>query len=146
MQPVIHLNWLAIVVSIIASFAIGAVWYGPLFGRAWARGLGFPDDMKPSGSEIARAFTLNLLGIFLMAYVLAHNVLVWRPSTWSVGVDATAARYGFFAPFSSWLGFMVPLFLNAVAFERKSWTVTAIGAGYQLISLIAMGMILAYWQ
>ena len=39
MQPQIHLNWIAIVVAVIASFAVGGLWYGPLFGgpgrRRW---------------------------------------------------------------------------------------------------------------
>jgi len=146
MQPPIHLNWLAVLTSVVASFAIGSLWYGPLFGKIWARAMGFAEGMKPSGADIARGSILNLIGTFLMAYVLAHDVSVWRPSTWHAGADAAAYRYGFFAGLFVWLGFIVPVLLNAVAFEKKSWKVFGIGAGFQFLSLQAMGMILSFWR
>ena len=80
------------------------------------------------------------------SYVLAHEVVVWRPSTWNAGADAAPAVYGFFAAFFVWLGFIVPILLNGVAFERKSWKVFGIGAGYQALSLVAMAMILSFWR
>ena len=146
MYPEIHLNWLAVLVSVVASFAIGSLWYGPLFGKIWANAMGFGDAMKPTGAEIAKGSLLNLLGTFLMAYVLAHDVAVWRPSTWKAGEDSAAHLYGFFAGFFVWLGFIVPVLLNGVAFERKSWKVFGIGAGFQFLSLQAMGMILSFWR
>jgi hypothetical protein len=146
MQPQIHLNWLAVVTSVVASFAIGSLWYGPLFGKVWANAMGFGGDMKPTGADIARGSILNLVGTFLMAYVLAHDVSVWRPSTWNAGADQGPHVYGFFAGFFVWLGFIVPILLNGIAFERKSWKVFAIGAGFQFLSLQAMGMILSFWR
>jgi hypothetical protein len=146
MQPEIHPNWLAVVASVVASFAIGSLWYGPLFGKIWANAMGFGDAAKPTGAEIAKGSLLNLLGTVLMAYVLAHDVAVWRPSTWKVGADNPAHLYGFFAGFFVWLGFVVPILLNGVAFERKSWKVFGIAAGFQFLSLQAMGMILAFWR
>ena len=35
MQPVFHLNWLAIAAAVVANIGIGFVWYGPVFGSAW---------------------------------------------------------------------------------------------------------------
>jgi hypothetical protein len=146
MQPNIHLNWLAILVSVVASFAIGSLWYGPLFATIWAKAMGFGDDRKPTGAEIAKGSVLNLVGTFLMAYVLAHDVSVWRPSSWNAGADKAPWTYGFYAGLFVWLGFIVPVLLNGVAFERKSWKVFGIGAGFQFLSLQAMGMILSFWR
>jgi hypothetical protein len=145
MQPEIHLNWLAVITSVVASFALGSLWYGPLFSKVWANAMGF-GDMKPSGAEIARGSILNLVGTFFMAYVLAHDVLVWRPSTWKAGVDSAPHVYGFFAGLFIWIGFVVPILLNGVAFERKSWKVFGIAAGFQFLSLQLMGMILSFWR
>jgi hypothetical protein len=108
MQPEIHLNWLAVLASVVASFALGSLWYGPLFSNVWANAMGF-GDAKPTGAEIARGSILNLVGTFLMAYVLAHDVLVWRPSTWKAGVDSAPHVYGFFAGLFVWIGFVVPI-------------------------------------
>ena len=145
MQPEIHLNWLAIAASVIGSFALGGLWYGPLFGKAWQRAIGFA-DVKPAGAEIAKGSALNVFGTLLMAFVLAHEVSVWRPSAWNAGADAAASVYGFFAGFFIWLGFVVPVLLNGVAFERKSWKVFGINAVYQFLSLQLMAMILSFWR
>ena len=82
--------------------------------------------------------------LFLTSYVLAHNVAVWQ--TWGSGSDQAPWVYGFYAGFFTWLGFILPILLNSVAFERKSWTAFGIQLGYQFISLQIMGMILSYWR
>ena len=146
MQPQIHLNWLAIVVAVVASFLVGGLWYGPLFGSAWKREMGVPPDARPAGSEMAKSLLLNLFGTFLMAFVLAHDVLGWRPSAWNAGADAAPAVYGFFAAFFAWIGFVVPVLLNGVAFEKKSWKLFSINAAFQLVSLLILGMILTFWR
>jgi hypothetical protein len=33
----VHVNWLAILVAALAGLAVGGIWYGPLFGKAWMR-------------------------------------------------------------------------------------------------------------
>lgn len=146
MQPQIHLNWLAIGVSVVVSFLVGGLWYGPLFGAAWKKEMGVPADAKPAGGEIGKSLLLNVIGTFLTAFVLAHDVLGWRPSAWNAGTDAAPAVYGFFAGFFAWLGFMVPVLLNGVAFERKSWRLFFINAAFQFVSLQIIGMILTFWR
>ena len=39
-----QLNWLAILVATVAAFALGGVWYGPVFGKAWQRLVGISDE------------------------------------------------------------------------------------------------------
>jgi len=146
MQPQIHLNWLAIVVSVVVAFLVGGLWYGPLFGKVWQKEMGVPLDAKPTGSEMGKSLSLNVIGTFLIAFVLAHDVLGWRPSAWNAGADAPPAVYGFFAAFFAWLGFMVPVLLNGVAFERKSWRLFFINAAHQFVSLQIIGMILTFWR
>jgi hypothetical protein len=138
----IHVNYLAVLVAAVASFALGGLWYGPLFGKAWAKAQGM-GEMKPSGAEIGRAFALNILGLLLMSWVLAHHVVVWMPTK---PPGAPDVQLGLAAGFFNWLGFVVPMLLNSVAFEKKSWKVFGINAGYQVISLLVMGVILAVWH
>ncbi len=81
MQPHLHLNGFAILVSAVVSFALGSVWDGVLFVKPWQRAMGFDADRKPSGAEIAKGSLLNVVGTALMAFVLAHDVMIlsfWR--------------------------------------------------------------------
>jgi hypothetical protein len=144
MDPSIHPNFLAILVSAAASWVLGGLWYAPLFGKAWKQAMGIPADAKPSG--MGKALALNAFGILLMAFVMSHSVAVWRASAWGLGPDKAPYVYGFFGGFFNWLGFIVPMLLNTVAFEGRSWKVFAINAAYQFVSLQIIGMILAFWR
>lgn len=146
MQPDIHLNYWAILVAMIASVALGFLWYGPIFGKAWMKEMGISPDRKPDPKLMRRGLILMVIGSFLTAYVLAHGVEVWRPSVWKAGADAPAAVYGFFGGFFTWIGFYVPLLLSGVAWENKSWKLYSINAAYYFVMLQAVGMILAFWR
>ncbi len=146
MQPEIHVNYLAILAAIVANMVLSFLWYGPLFGKAWAKQVGLPMDQKPAPSVMVRAMILMVVGSFLTAYVLAHSAEVWRPSTWKAGPDEANWTYGHAAGFFTWVGFYVPQLLNSVAWEMKSWKLFGINAGYHFVALQAMGMILAFWR
>jgi hypothetical protein len=146
MHPDIHLNWIAIAVSVVVSFAVGGLWYGPLFGAAWRKEMGVPADAKPMGGAMGKSLGINIVGTFLTAFVLAHEVAVWRPSVWHAGADSAPAVYGFFAGFFTWLGFAVPVLLNGVSFEGKSGKLFAINAAFLFVSFEIIAMILSFWR
>jgi hypothetical protein len=144
MHPHLQANGLAILVSAIVSFALGSLWYGPLFGRVWQRAMGFAT--KPARAEIARGSAINLIATFFIALGLTHNVLIWRPSTWQAGPDEAPWTYAVFAGLQVWLFFIIPMLLNGVAFERKPWRVFFLNAAFHLLSVMTMAMILSYWH
>ena len=145
MHPEIHVNWLAVLSAVAASFFLGGIWYSPRFAKFWGQEKP-PDASSCHGKGMAQAFGLNLFGTLLMAYVLAHSVAIWRPSTWGTGADQAPQVYGFFGGFFLWLGFVVPLNLNRVGFEKLGWRTFALHVSYQFVSLQAMAMILAFWR
>ena len=146
MHPQIHVNFLAVIAAMIASMVIGFLWYGPIFGKSWMQEMKWPADHKPDPSVMRRAFILMIIGTFLTAYVMAHEVQIWRPSVWGVGSDASNATYGFFAGFFVWLGFYVPVLLGQVGWENKSWKLFWINASHAFVTLQVVAMILANWR
>ncbi|MFQ6616015.1 MAG: DUF1761 domain-containing protein [Fidelibacterota bacterium] len=136
---------LAILVAVVANFVLGFVWYTPLFGRPWAKEMGFDPDQKIPGSEMVRGMIFMVIGNFLLAYVLAHNIAVWNPETWGLGpsemsVVSTAGQAAFF----TWLGFFLPVDLGRVAWEKKSWKLFGINTGYHFATLLVASLILVY--
>jgi hypothetical protein len=146
MQPQLTMNWLAMLVSVIACFVFGGTWYGPLFGKAWGTAMGFNMDQKPDPKVMKRAFALQILGSCLMVFVMAHVVQVWRPSVWNAGPDQPSCIYAVSAAVFTWLGFYVPLQLSKIAWENKPWKVFFINAGHDIIQLMFVAMILSYWR
>lgn len=147
-QPNIHLYWPAILAAIAAGFVLGFLWFGPIFGKIWAREMKFAPDYRPSTAVMIKATLLQLVGTALTVYVLAHSQEVWKPfSTWGLGTtDGGTWMYGVMSAGFTWLGFFVPQQLTGVAWENKSWKLFAINAGGNLATLMAQGLILAGWR
>ncbi|MGJ4745064.1 DUF1761 domain-containing protein [Leptospira sp. SA-E8] len=144
MLPVIPLNYLAILVGVLANVVIGFLWFGPIFGKVWAKEMGY-ENMEPDTKSMMKSMGIMIIGSFLTAYVLAHSLFVWKPSSWNLPGDGPAWMYGAYAAFYTWLGFYIPMLLGSVAWESRSWKLFFINAGYNLVSLAAIGQILAVW-
>ena len=76
-----------------------------------------------------------------MAFVLSH-ALIFASTYLHVGGLSAAFQAGAW----NWLGFVVPVSLGSVLWEGKSWKWWCITAGYYLVSLFLMSLVLAYWQ
>lgn len=145
MQPELSVNYLAVVVCAVAAMPVGFAWFGPVFGRAWAREMGFESMERPGAAAMARSMGLFFLGSLLIAFVLAHGIAVWRPSTWGGGEDMAPHVYALNGALWTWVGYFVPLQLGRVAWEQKGWRLVAINAGFDLVRLLLFGFVLAYW-
>ncbi|MCR9145154.1 MAG: DUF1761 domain-containing protein [bacterium] len=146
MEPALQINFLAILVCIVANFVIGFVWYGPLFGASWMREVGLDPEQKPSSAHMIKAMAMMGVGAFLTAYVLNHSTEVWRPSVWGHEGDLPTYMYGVFATMFTWVGFYLPQHFSSVAWEMRSWRLFFINAGNTFVSLAVMGQILSNWR
>jgi len=133
-QP-FHISFLAVLIAAVVRSAIGAAWFAPMaFGKSWMQLSG----VKPSSSKhMMRAAGLNFIGNFVMAFVLAHAIQYASATTWGHG-----AMVGFF----NWLGFIATVSASGVIFEKRSLKLTLMQNGYQLVSLLVMGAIIASWS
>ena len=145
------LNWLAIGLSWLALMVIGFVWYAKWFptGKAWMRGMGWdPDNMpKPPAGKMAVSMILMVIGAFLMMFVFAHTNMVYQDAFRNADTGGQAdydltVMDGVMGAFFTWLGFIVPLNLNAVAFDGKPWSLFFVNAGYYLVGLMVAGLLL----
>jgi hypothetical protein len=144
-MPNIELNFIAIGIAVVANFFIGFLWYGPLFGKAWNRALGKPENHAAQGSELAMGLVANIVGAFLIAFVLANNIGAWTPASWGVkevayGPVSQALQAAFF----TWLGFIVPPLLNGIVWEGRRWSLFAINGGYYLVALAVAGLLITH--
>lgn len=140
------ISWLAVGAAMLFNIVLGFLWYNPKLptGRIWVLETGMDVDAKPSGRAMAMTMGLMLVGVFLTMFVLAHVVVAFRDAY--LLDDATyqlSWADGLMGGFFTWLGFYLPVQLNGVAFERKSWSLTMVNAGYYLVALLAAGLILA---
>ncbi|MEA3191485.1 MAG: hypothetical protein QOD77_2067 [Thermoplasmata archaeon] len=147
-----NFNWLAFGLAILFNIVLGFVWYAKFSptGRIWMRHQGMdPDNMpKPAGAAMAMSMGLMLVGVALMMFVFTHTNAVYQDAFSNLATGGKA-RYqltvmdGLIGGFFTWLGFIVPVQLNAIAFERKPWSLFFVNAGYYLVALLAAGLFIA---
>ncbi|MES2681509.1 MAG: DUF1761 domain-containing protein [Bacteroidota bacterium] len=139
----IHVNMVAILVAVVANFVLGFIWYTPLFGKVWGKEMGFKMDEKPPTSSLVKGMVIMIIGNFLMAFVFAHNMAVWDPTTWGLPPSPMSMMSTVMsASVFTWLGFYVPVDLNTVAWEGRSWKLFFINTGYHFLSLFVAALIL----
>ena len=125
------LNWIAIVVCIVANMAIGAGWYG-YFAEPWMAGNGFTREQIEADNN-SMPYVIAAVNSFLMAFVLA-NVIMW------VGVDSWLN--GLLTGALMWLGFSGFAFGANHAFESRGFAMWGINSGMYFVGLMVMGAIL----
>ena len=136
-----HPNMTGILVAVVVSFFFGWLWYGPLFGKSWAKELGMSLDQKPPASVMVKGMILMLIGCFLTAWVLASDGMAWRLVAGMQ--DASVVKFGFMGGFFTWLGFYLPQHLSRLAWENKSMKLFWINALHSFIMLQIVAMIVA---
>jgi hypothetical protein len=129
-------NWLAVLLALIANMVIGALWYGPIFGKRWMTELGLTREDIESG-DMVKPYLIAILNSFLMAFVLA-NVIAWTGTT---GIGG-----GLLLGLLMWIGFTGFTFAVNHSFEDRSLQLWFINSGTFLVGLLVMGAILAVWQ
>jgi len=51
------LNWWAVLLATVLGFALGGLWYGPLFGKAWLAAMGkSAESLEPSPTPFIVSF------------------------------------------------------------------------------------------
>lgn len=147
-----NFNWLGFGLSLLFFIVLGFAWYAPWSptGKVWMRhqGLDPASPPKPRGGEMAKAMVLMLLGSLLMMFVFAHTNAVYLDAFRNTATGGEAGYRlsvldGVVGGFFTWLGFIVPVQLNNVAFERKPWSLFWVNAGYYGVALVVAGILIA---
>lgn len=133
------INLVAVLVAALVAFILGALWYSPvLFARQWMAAQGHtPEKLAAMQPQMARTYSLSFGCFLVTAFVLA--LLSGR-------LGITAALGGAKLGGLTWLGFAATIGLTANLYSGKPLAAWIIDAGYQLVYLVTMGVILALWR
>jgi hypothetical protein len=129
------INWLAVLASGFAFFALGAIWYSVFFGKRWAALVGL--DYENPGGNTGLIFGLALALELLASAVLAVMIRDTGFSGWQGGLHV-ALMIG--------LGVVTPVVAINYLFQRKSPALIGIDAGYMVLGLAVAGVILGVWR
>ena len=130
------LNWLAVVVSAVAFYALGAVWYSLLFGKAWAAELGIDLENPPEvnmvktmgGTLVLELIAAVVVGL-LMAQMGGEGVMIGIHTGLLLGLGIASVMMG----------------VNYLH-EQRSLKLWLINAAHITIGFALVGAIQGAWQ
>jgi fluoride ion exporter CrcB/FEX len=134
-----QMNLWPVLVSGVAYWLIGSLWYSALFGKTWAKeltklGIKIKEPKKKELiSKILVTFFLNLLGAFAVAIVVKALQITTLPAAialgLTLGVCFTATTLGV-----------------CYLWESRSWKLTLIDITYPILGILASSIILTLWR
>ncbi len=130
-----ELNYWAVLLASLSTFLLGGIWYSPaVFGKAWMKENGFTEEgMK--NSNMVKIFGLA----FVLALISAVNLAMFLGPEKDVIMGAV---WGFAAGF----GWVATFVGTHYLFERKSFKLFLINAGYSVVALMIMGVIIVLFN
>jgi hypothetical protein len=128
-----HINWLGVVLGAVAFFAVGAVWYTALFGKAWQRATGLSDEQLKTGANMPLIFGICFLLELLVSLTVGHMFAYTAPSDRSKMMIAVGLA----------VGIMAPAIGICYLYMRKSLKLFLIDAGHFVFGMAALGGVYA---
>lgn len=135
-------NYWAVLVCGLLSMGIGAIWYGPLFGKKWMEICGATFEDLEARKKMQKAAGPLYVVQFLLALLQ-----IWFLATYITGWGAPIAVL---KAFGIWLAFVMPTVAGASMWNNDSskikWARFLIQSGYQLVNFIVFGLLLGMWN
>ena len=130
-QRLITTNWLALLVNVIAHFALGMGWYG-VFTTQWTEAI----DAQKRGFDPATAPPVIYL-TSVVAVLCGTLFIAWLMELADARGIGAGVKYGLVV----WFGIAAPMLLMHYAFAGNSTNLILIDGGYELLGLTITGAI-----
>ena len=133
------INIWAVLVSTIAFWALGAVWYSPLlFSKRWQKEVGFKEE-DVTKANLGKVFGLSFLLMLFMVWALNFVINSHKPEDVNLGMGL---HYGAF------MGFFFSMLTMGInyLYQRRSLALWLIDGVYVTLGLSIAGMILGAWK
>ena len=162
-----ELNWIALFGAALIPLVTGAIWYNPkVFGTAWMRESGVTEEsMKGANMAMIFGFTylLSLLFSLILSTMVIHqghlsSILINEPGFQdpqsevgqmfaafmeNYGQNFRTFKHGIFHGVLAGFLFALPVLGINALFERKSFKLIALNAGYWFLTAGLMGGVIS---
>jgi hypothetical protein len=133
----ISMNIWALLGCVVIRMAVGALWYSPLlFLKPWQKVSGVKDKQLKAG--MVKGIVGDLVSSLVMAFVLIHAIKYAIPGSHDLAL-------GLGVSFMNWLGLVATVQVGIMTYEHKPFKYFLIVSGYQLVTLLLMGVVLTLW-
>ena len=131
-------NLLAVLVAGIVPMIIGALWYGPVFGKRWMTLMETTPEEIQEGFNPLRTYGASFVLALVTAFVLAQLIAEVAPSGGSAMVGVHVALMALIA-------FVLPVAQQSVSFEKRKPGLAWLNVGYNGVALLGQAVVIALW-
>jgi len=131
-----EVNLLAVLVAGIVPMIIGALWYGPLFGKRWMELMETTEEEVREGFNPLKTHGLGFLLSLVTAYVLAQLLAEY----------AGGAMVGVHVALLALIAFVLPVSHQSVAYEGRKAGLAWLNILFNGVALVAQAVVIASWR
>ena len=124
-----QVSLLATFVGTLLGFVLGAIWYGPMFGKAWMAEHGFTEEQLTKDFNPGKTYGITFVLGFIAAYVFGMFLGTAPGMGFAVGAGAAAGLF--------WVAFGLA---TNYLFSRHSVKLMLIDGGYHTVRFTLVGM------
>ncbi|MEW7007942.1 DUF1761 domain-containing protein [Lentilitoribacter sp. EG35] len=129
------INYIAVIVAVIAAFAVGSVYYG-VNAKRWMKAVKIPEGTEPKmePSLLVITFVCEIVLAIMMAGVIGH-----------LGDGQVTLYNGIVSGFFLWLGIIMPTMTINNRYQDFGWDLTIIDGIHWLVVVVVMGGIIGWF-
>jgi hypothetical protein len=127
-----EINFPAAFLASFTGLILGFLWYSVLFAKSWQKLSGVTE------SQMQKGMPMRALGSYLFTLVMALNLSAFIGS-------GQSASFGLFAGLAAGLGWVAMAFGSNYLFEHRPLKLFFINAGYNILLLSLMGLIIGFF-
>lgn len=132
-----EINYQAVLVGTLAYYLLGVIWYSKFFfGSAWRQLVGLTADMY-KGTEAIRIQLMVVASLLITSLVIAVLIVL---------TDSVTVFSGLFLGAFIGLGLVGTTSLVSISLARWPRRLLSINAGYHIMGIILVSIILSLWR
>ena len=140
-------NLLAVFVAGIVPMAVGALWYGPLFGKRWLAMMEMSAEEVQEGFDPVKTHGVGFLLSLLTAYILAQLIAGIAPAeVSSMEGGGGSALVGVHVGLMALVAFVLPAAHQSVAFEKRKAGLAWLNVAYNGVALLGQALLIGLWR
>ena len=129
-----NISVVGIILAALAFFFIGGAWYTFLFGKQWRAEMGVSEEEAANQNPSPMIFAWSILVSLVIAFTLAKLI------------GETSVEYGLKVGAGVGAGVGAAILAQNYVYEQKSIRFWLINAGYTILGLAVMGVIIGAFQ
>jgi hypothetical protein len=120
-------NWIAVIIAVVLLQVLGFLWFGPVFGKAWAAAMGKTGDMSGGSNMLMALGAVNtLICVVGLAWLLGKV----GAATLGAAITTSVTAWFFFSFTTSSLEYI---------YMGMSLQLLELNAGYLLVAFVLAG-------